>query len=52
MRGPTGSGNPHAATVEKGERVMTLFVERLAPFLVELSAASIDDAFPFGAGVS
>ena len=46
----TGSGNPHAATADKGERVMTLLVERLAPFLVELSAASLDDDFPFAPG--
>ena len=43
----TGSGNPHAATADKGRRVMDLIVDRLASFLVELSAAEIDDRFPF-----
>ena len=33
----SGSGYPHAATAEKGRRMMDLVVERLAPFLVELS---------------
>jgi len=43
----TGSGYPHAATAEKAERMMALLVERLAPFLVELSAAPIDHTFPY-----
>jgi creatinine amidohydrolase len=43
----SGSGNPHAATAEKGERVLEVLVERLAPFLVELSESEIDEAFPF-----
>jgi creatinine amidohydrolase len=43
----TGSGNPHAATAEKGERLVELVVERLAPFLVELSEAEEDDRFPY-----
>ena len=43
----SGSGNPHAATKEKGERLMQVLVDRLAPFLVELSAAEIDEQFPF-----
>jgi creatinine amidohydrolase len=42
-----GSGNPHAATKEKGERLMKLIVDRLASFLVELSYAEIDGSFPF-----
>ncbi|MEZ6098845.1 MAG: creatininase family protein [Pirellulaceae bacterium] len=42
-----GSGNPHLATAEKGRRLMTAIVDRLAPFLVELSAAVIDENFPF-----
>lgn len=33
----TGSGNPHAATADKGRAVMTVIVDRIAPFLVELS---------------
>lgn len=43
----SGSGYPHAATAEKGRRMMDLVVERLAPFLVELSQAKIDEKFPF-----
>ncbi len=43
----SGSGNPHAASAEKGRRVMELIVERLAGFLVELSASKTDETFPF-----
>ncbi|MBX7165744.1 MAG: creatininase family protein [Pirellulales bacterium] len=43
----TGSGNPHAATAEKGRRMMELLVERLATFLVELAASPLDEQFPF-----
>lgn len=43
----TGSGNPHAATSEKGERCMELLVERLATFLVELSSSELDKRFPY-----
>ncbi len=43
----TGSGNPHAASSEKGERLMDLLVKRLSTFLVELSGAAIDETFPF-----
>ncbi len=43
----SGSGNPHAATAEKGRALMDVLVERLANFLVELSAAEIDEQFPF-----
>jgi creatinine amidohydrolase len=42
-----GSGNPHAATAEKGRRLMDLLVERLGTFLVELAAAELDEEFPF-----
>jgi len=41
-----GSGNPHAASAEKGRRLMGHLVERLAGFLLELSAAPLDDRFP------
>ena len=44
----TGSGNPHKATAAKGQQAIELVVERLAPFLVELAAAPLDAAFPFG----
>lgn len=42
-----GAGNPHQATAEKGQRAMQVLVDRLAAFLVELSAAPIDERFPF-----
>ena len=43
----TGAGNPHAATAEKGRRMVEQVVERLAAFLVELSAAKVDERFPY-----
>ena len=43
----SGAGNPHSASVEKGERFMATLVERLATFLVELSASPLDERFPF-----
>lgn len=43
----TGSGNPHAATAEKGQRMLDLLSARLVPFLVELSASPLDERFPF-----
>lgn len=43
----SGSGNPHLATAEKGEKLMELIVDRLATFLVELSQTSLDEKFPF-----
>lgn len=43
----SGSGYPHKASAEKGEKLMKLIVERLSKFLVELSAAEIDADFPF-----
>lgn len=42
-----GAGNPHAATADKGRCLMVLLVERLAGFLVELSAARLDERFPY-----
>ncbi len=44
----SGSGNPHAATAEKGQQCMAILVERLAGFLVELSASTVDERFPYG----
>jgi creatinine amidohydrolase len=43
----TGLGNPAAASADKGRRLMELLTERLATFLVELSAAALDDTFPY-----
>ena len=42
-----GAGNPHAATADKGEKMVQVVVDRLATFLVELSAATLDEEFPF-----
>lgn len=43
----TGAGNPHQASAEKGAQCMKLLVERLSTFLVELSAAKVDERFPY-----
>ncbi len=43
----SGAGNPHSATAEKGRRLMEVLVARLSSFLVELSAAGLDDRFPY-----
>lgn len=45
----SGSGNPHAATADKGKQLAAAVVERIAPFLAELSAAEVDETFPFDA---
>ena len=43
----TGSGYPHAATAEKGQKIVEVASSRLADFLVELAASPVDDQFPF-----
>lgn len=43
----SGAADPHAATAEKGQRLMSILVERLAAFLCELSDAEIDERFPY-----
>lgn len=43
----SGAGYPHAATAEKGRRLVEMVTDRLATFLVELSAAKLDEKFPF-----
>ncbi len=42
-----GAGNPHAASAEKARRLMKVLEDRLGTFLVELSAAEIDEKFPY-----
>ena len=42
-----GAGDPHAASAEKGERLMEILVERLGGFLTELDEAQLDEHFPF-----
>jgi creatinine amidohydrolase len=43
----SGSGYPHKASPDKAEAMMKILVERLAPFLVELSNAKLDERFPY-----
>ncbi len=43
----SGAGNPHAASAEKGEKLMAAIVDRVGKFLAELSASEIDSTFPF-----
>lgn len=43
----SGSGNPHAASADKGVQLSRAIVDRVAPFLVELAAAKLADPFPF-----
>lgn len=43
----SGSGYPHAASAAKGEQLSQTIVDRIAPFLAELSAADLDEPFPF-----
>jgi creatinine amidohydrolase len=43
----SGSGNPHQATAEKGQRMMQVLVERLGGFLHELATTPVDERFPF-----
>jgi len=42
-----GVTSPHAATAEKGRRMMEVIVERISKFLVELSEAELDERFPY-----
>lgn len=43
----SGVSNPLAAAPEKAHRMMAIVVERLSQFLVELSAAPLDEQFPY-----
>ena len=43
----SGAGDPRPASAEKGKRITEIVVERIAAFLVELSASPIDATFPF-----
>lgn len=45
----SGSGDPRAATAEKGEAYAELCAGRIAEFLVELAASPLDESFPFQA---
>ncbi len=43
----SGSGNPHAASAEKGHQLAEAIVQRVAPFLAQLAQADLSDPFPF-----
>ncbi|QEH37560.1 Creatinine amidohydrolase [Aquisphaera giovannonii] len=43
----SGSGDPRAATAEKGEAVTRRVSERIGAFLAELASAPVDADFPF-----
>jgi creatinine amidohydrolase len=43
----SGSGYPHAASADKGRKMMEILVERLGTFLVELSQAEVTESFPY-----
>jgi creatinine amidohydrolase len=45
----SGVGDPSAASADKGARFLEAVAERVRSFLVELSAAAIDDTFPYEA---
>jgi len=44
----SNAGDARLATAEKGERYVRVSVERIAQFLVELSATPYDERFPYG----
>jgi creatinine amidohydrolase len=41
------AGDPRAATLEAGQKLIETIVDRIAGYLVKLSAAEIDDTFPY-----
>ncbi len=41
----TGTGNPYAATVEKGEKFVRAVTERIGGFLVDLAAADLNNMY-------
>jgi len=43
----SGAGNPHGASADKGRALMDVLIERISGFLIELSAAKLDEQFPF-----
>lgn len=43
----TGAGNPHAATAEKGRRLMEVMVPRLSNFLVDVARLPANETFPY-----
>ena len=47
----TGSGNPALATAEKGERLLSAVMEKLAGFYVDLANADIGDLYVSGSEI-
>ncbi|MFO0889294.1 MAG: creatininase family protein [Isosphaeraceae bacterium] len=43
----SGSGDPRAATAEKGEAMTERVCQRIASFLVDLARSPLDETFPF-----
>jgi creatinine amidohydrolase len=43
----SGSGYPHCASAEKGQKTIDMLCERLVPFLVQLAGSPLDSNFPF-----
>jgi len=43
----SGAGNPHEATAEQGRELMTVLVERISTFLVDLSSMPLSEQFPY-----
>lgn len=43
----SGAADPHAATAEKGQKMMDVLVERLGQFLIDVSNEEITDQFPY-----
>jgi len=43
----SGYGDPRKASKQKGEKYLSVLVERLSRFLYELSERSLDDKFPY-----
>ncbi len=46
MNDVCATGNPAPATAEKGEKYLSLVIERISEFLVELAQSPVDDHFP------
>ncbi len=43
----SGSGNPHSASSDKGQRLTQAIVQRIAPFLCQIADAATGEPFPF-----
>ena len=43
----SGAADPHAATAEKGQKMMDVLVDRLGKFLMDLAGEKITDQFPY-----